>query len=114
MFALEKMPLLKLYRDRFRRIYDDMARTYSLMQTQQSMLEKENIVSNISRYVLESLFNEFFRGVKNETLENVYKMALDELKLYRSKAFKQMVIKNTALDPGQIYWSDDYTGVYGD
>lgn len=108
-FALEKMPLLKLYRDRFRRIYDDMARTYSLMQTQQSMLEKENIVSNISRYVLESLFNEFFRGVKNETLENVSKMALDELKLYRSKAFKQMVIKNTALDPGQIYWSDDYT-----
>ncbi len=108
-FVLEKMPLLKIHRDRFSRIYDDMARTYALMQRQSSMLEKENIVSNISRYVLESLFNEFFRSIKSETLANVSKTAIDDLKWYKSKAFKQMVIKNTSLDQGQIYWSDEYT-----
>jgi len=107
-FVLEKMPLLKLYRDRFSRVYDDMARTYALMQRQNSMLEKENIVSNISRYVLESLFNEFFRSVKNDTLTNVSKTAIDDLKWYKSKSFKEMVIKNTALDQWQIYWNDEY------
>ena len=108
-FVLEKMPLLKLYRNRFSRIYDDMARTYALMQRQNSLLEIENIVSNISRYVLESLFNEFFRGIKSETLANVSKTAIDDLKWYKSKSFKEMVLKNTALNQSQIYWSDEYT-----
>ncbi len=109
-FVLEKMPLLKIYRNRFSRIYDDMDRTYALIQRQSSMIEKENIVSNISRYVLESLFNEFFRSVKSETLAIVSKKAIDDLKCYKGKAFKQMIIKNTAIDQGQIYYlSDEYT-----
>ncbi len=109
-FVLEKMPLLKLYRDRFSRIYDDMARTYALMQSQNSLLEKENLVSDLSRHVLESLFNEFFRKVKNDTLDNVSKKSIDDLKWYKSKDFKQMVIKNTALDQGRIYWAAEYMG----
>lgn len=107
-FALSKLPRLTLLKDRFSRVYEDMGQAYALMLRQSSMLEKENVVSSISRYVLESLFNEFFRCVKSETLANVSKMAVDDLRRARIKPFKQMLLQNTALDPERIYWSNEY------
>lgn len=107
-FVLEKMPLLKMKRDRLSRIYDDMARIYSLMQRQNSLLEKENIVNNISRSVVESLFNEFFRAIKKETLANISSKANCDLEDYGYKSFIKQIFQNTCLDSNKIYWSNKY------
>lgn len=117
-FIIEKLPLLKIYNTKFLRIYDDMSRIYHLMKRQsssndkeneRSLIDKENIVNNIARYVVESLFNEFFRGVKKETLLNISKKAINDLHRYKSKSFKQYVLQNTSLDHLKIHWNDNYT-----
>ena len=108
-FVLEKMPLLKLYRNRFSRIYDDMARIYSLMQSQSSLLEKENIVNNIARNVVESLYNCFFKGIKKETLSNIQAKIKDDLDFhncenYGCKYYLQQITQMTKLDTSQFKW----------
>ena len=89
-------------------IYDDMGRIYSLMQRQRSLLEKENIVNNISRSVVESLFNFFFKGIKKETLSNIAKSAKDDLDYYGCKFFIQQLSQRTELDPNGVSWSHNY------
>lgn len=105
-FVLERMPLLKVYKDvykdKFATIYDDMGRIYSLMQRQDSLIEKENIVSSISRSVVESLFNRFFRGIEKETLEYISNKAKSDLDDYGCKNFAQQLTQYTELDASSI------------
>jgi len=110
-FVLEKMPLLKIYKDRFTTIYDDMGRIYSLMQRQHSLLEKENIVNNISRSVVESLFNNFFRGIKKETLINISDTAKSDLDYYGCKSLVQQLAQRTGLNAYNISWSHKYASL---
>lgn len=107
-FLLEKIPLLHLHQSRFNRVYEDMSRIYSLMQNQRGLLEKENIVSNTSRYVVESLFNEFFRGIKKETMENICRTALLDLNKKGEYDFITQILKGTKLDINDFQWSDGY------
>ena len=107
-FVLEKMPLLKLYKDRFNRVYEDMGRIYSLMQSQNCLLDKENIVSNISRSVVESLFNNFFRGVKKDTLCNISSNAVHDLDYYGGNAFRRQLFQQTGLDSDSFPWGHKY------
>lgn len=110
-FVLEKMPLLKVYKDRFTTIYDDMGRIYSLMQRQHSLLEKENIVNNISRSVVESLFNNFFRGIKKETLVNISDTAKSDLDYYGCKSLVRQLVQRTGLNAYNISWSHKYASL---
>lgn len=107
-FVLEKLPLLKLYRNRFSRVFDDMSRIYSLMQRQNSLIDKENIVNNISRYIVESLFNEFFKGIQKDTFINISKNAILDLNNYSSKTFTRQLFQKTYLDSLKIFWSNKY------
>ena len=104
--TVERMPLLKVYKDvykdKFATIYDDMGRIYSLMQRQDSLIEKENIVSSISRSVVESLFNRFFRGIEKETLEYISNKAKSDLDDYGCKNFAQQLTQYTELDASSI------------
>lgn len=104
-FVIEKLPLLKIQRNKHGNLYEDMSRIYSLMQNQQSLLEKENIVSNISRSVLECLFNGFFRSVDTKTRKKISAQALNDLKNAGYKTFIQRILKKTNLDPSSISWS---------
>lgn len=110
-FVLEKMPLLKVYKDRFTTIYDDMGRIYSLMQRQHSLLEKENIVNNISRSVVESLFNNFFRGIKKETLIYISDTAKSDLDYYGCKSLVQQLAQRTGLNAYNISWGHKYASL---
>lgn len=107
-FVLEKMPLLKAYKDKFTVIYDDMGRIYSLMQRQHSLLEKENIVNNISRSIVESLFNKFFKGIKKETLVNISETAKSDLDYYGCKSLVRQLAQRTELNPDNISLSRKY------
>jgi hypothetical protein len=107
-FVLEKIPLLKLYKNKFPMIYDDMSRIYSLMQRQNSLLEKENIVNNISRSVVEGLFNAFFRGLEQGTLEMVSKNAKSDLDYQGCKAFVKQLTQKNQMDSYNIKWSHNY------
>ncbi|PKO08623.1 MAG: hypothetical protein CVU40_14290 [Chloroflexi bacterium HGW-Chloroflexi-2] len=107
-FLLEKTPLLKLYETKFPMVYGDMSRIYSLMQRQSSLLEKENIVNNISRSVVERLFNAFFRGLKQEMLFTVSRNAKSNLNNYGCKSFIQQLTQNTEIDPFKITWSHKF------
>lgn len=107
-FVLEKIPLLKTYKSKFPMVYEDMSRIYSLMQRQDSLLEKENIVNNISRSVVESLFNAFFRGLKQDTLYTVSSNAKSDLDYYGCKSFIQQLTQKTEMDSYKIMWSHKY------
>lgn len=107
-FLLEKMPLLKLRRNRFQNIYEDMARIYSLMQRQGGLIDKENIVNNISRYVVERLFNEFFKGYKRDDLRSVTGNALQDLETYGCWRFTKQLLQQTSLDNTKVSWSHKY------
>lgn len=107
-FVIEKIPLLKTYKNKFPMVYEDMSRIYSLMQRQNSLLEKENIVNNISRSVVESLFNAFFKGLKQDTLDMVSSKAKSDLDDYSCKSFISQLTQKTEMDPEKIRWGHTY------
>ena len=77
------MPLLKLYRSRVPYVYEDMERIYALIQRQSSLLEKENIVNNLARSVVEGLFNTYFKAIGHSKLDLIKQRALDFLELFK-------------------------------
>lgn len=107
-FVQHKIPLLGLLRDRFSNVYDDMSRIYSLMQRQSTLIDKENIVNNLARYIVESLFNSFFKGITKETLGSIQNSATTEIKDRGIKSFMLQAFKGTALDPNKIHWNQKY------
>lgn len=108
-FVLERMPILKIKQLRFSRIYTKMSQIYSLMQRADDLMSKENIVSNISRYVVEALFNEFFRTISQEKRENIKDRAIEDIDYYGISQFKQNLLKDTLLEVKSIYWKKNYT-----
>jgi len=107
-FVLEKSPLLKIQRDRFVTAYDDLGRIYSLMQRQSSLIDKENIVNNLSRYILENIMNEFFKGYRSQTLSDVMDKAVADLDYLRLHPYVEQILRKTALDPQMVSWSPKY------
>lgn len=104
-FILEKMPLMKSQRNKHGNMYEDMARIYSLIQNQQSLLEKENIVGNISRSVLECFFNGFFRRIDTMKRKGISDQAIYDLKNAGNKVYTERLLKETKLNPDEISWS---------
>ncbi len=104
-FVLERLPLLGLYKNRFNDIYEDMSRIYVLMQNQNSLIEKENIVSNISRSVVESLFDSFFTNIEPKTLIRIAKNATNDLSKLDKSQYKQLILKKTNLNCNNIEWN---------
>ncbi len=103
-FLLERLPLLKLFRSKMPYIYDDMERIYSLMQRQRSLLEKENIVNNLARSVVESLFNSFFRSLDRESLNQIQRKAANDILTYGCESFKHNICNNVNLDDIKLRW----------
>ena len=103
-FVLERMPLLKLYCSRFLYVYEDMERIYALMQRQCSLLEKENIVNNLARCVVEGLFNTFFRSIDQSRLVQIQQKAFDDIDTYGYVAYKKRICRNTHLNEDTLHW----------
>ena len=103
-FVLERMPLLKLYRSRFLYVYEDMERIYALMQRQCSLLEKENIVNNLARCVVEGLFNTFFRSIDQSRLVQIQQKAFDDIDTYGYVAYKKRICRNAHLNEDTLHW----------
>ena len=96
-FVLERIPLLKTYRSRFPYIYEDMERIYGLMLRQSSLLEKENIVNNIARSVVEGLFNAYFRTIDPIRLDQIQQRAFDEVDIYGYEIYYMHICRNVGL-----------------
>lgn len=103
-FVLERIPLLKLYRSRFPYIYEDMERIYSLIQRQHSLLEKENIVNNLARCVVEGLFNTYFRSIDRTRLEQIQQKAFDDVNTYGYVVCKKRICRNVHLNEDTLHW----------
>lgn len=97
-FVLERLPLLKLFRSKFSYVYGDMERIYELMQRQNSLLEKENIVNNLARSVVESLFNAYFRLIDQTKLTQIQQRAFDDIDTYGYVTYKQRICRNAGLE----------------
>lgn len=96
-FLTTKMPLLKTQKDKYLKIYQDMKRIYALIQREESLLEKENIVSNISRSVLESLLNMFFKDVSKTQLGNIRQNIENDLIYSNYGGYLKTISTNTSL-----------------
>ena len=105
-FVIEKIPLLKIYHKRFPDLYDDMERIYELMQRQNSLLEKENIVKSIASHIVECLFNTFFRSISREKLYSIQQKALDDVNTYGYVPYKKQISRNVHLDENTLQWID--------
>lgn len=79
-FLLKRMPLLKSCRTKVPYVYDDLERIYySLMPNHSSLVDRENIVSHLSRCVLEGLFNAYFRAIGSSKLYEIQQKAFGDL-----------------------------------
>ena len=103
-FVLERLPLLKLFRSKFPYVYGDMERIYELMQRQDSLIEKENIVNNLARSVVESLFNAYFRLIDQKKLTQIQQRAFDDIDTYGYITYKQRICKNAGLEEDTLRW----------
>lgn len=103
-FVLEKMPLMGRYRSRLPTVYEDMERIYALMQRQSSLLEKENIVNNLARCVVEGLFNTYFRSIGQDRLCQIQRKALDAVRTNGVAAYQERICKNVHLNEERLHW----------
>ena len=103
-FVLERIPLLKMFRSSFPYIYEDMERIYGLMQRQTSLLEKENIVNNLARSVVEGLFNAYFRDMDRARLDQIQQRAFDEVDTYGYVIYKKRICRNAGLPEDALQW----------
>ena len=103
-YVLEKMPLLKVYKSRFPNIYDDMERIYNLIQRQSSLIEKENIVNNLARSVVESLFNVYFKSMDPVKLNQIQRRAFDDISINRYDDYLERLCNNVGLDRSALSW----------
>ena len=103
-FVMERLPLLSIYRSRFPYVYEDMERIYALMQRQNSLLEKENIVNNLARCVVEALFNTYFRSIDQSRLDQIRLKALDDVDTYGYVIYKQRICRNAGLSDDTLQW----------
>ena len=106
-FVIERVPLLKQYRSRFLYVYEDMERIYALMQRQCSLLERENIVNNLARCVVEGLFNTFFRSADHLRLKQIQQKAFDDLKTYGYLVYKKRICRNLHMNEDTLYWVNE-------
>lgn len=107
-FLIENIPRLRIDKSRFPLVYDDMSGIYSLMQCQSSLLDKENVVSNMSKRVVERLFNAFFRELRPDTLHQISVQAKADLQDYGVKSFLQQATSYTEFDVGKVTWGRSY------
>ena len=103
-FVVERLPLLRIYRSRFPYVYEDMERIYSLIQRQNCLLEKENIVNNLARCVVEALFNAYFRSIDKSRLDQIQQKARDDVTTYGHVKYKQRICKNAGLSDDTLRW----------
>ncbi len=103
-FVLERIPLLKMFRSSFPYVYEDMERIYGLMQRQTSLLEKENIVNNLARSVVEGLFNAYFRNIDQVRLDQIQQRAFDEMNTYGDVIYKKHICRNAGLPEDTLQW----------
>ena len=103
-FVLERMPLLSLSRSKLPFIYEDMERIYFLMQRQNCLLEKENIVNNLGRCVVEGLFNTYFRAIDLSKLSQIKEKAIDEVSTYGHVTYKKRLCRASKLDEDTLKW----------
>lgn len=90
-FVIEKMPSFRLCETRVPTMFDDMRHIYASMQSQPSLIEKENIVGNISRLVAERLLNLFFSQIDVNQLDQVRDRAERDVRRdrsYHNEAYK--------------------------
>lgn len=103
-FVLERIPRLKQYRSQIPYVYEDMKRIYVLIQRESSLLEKENIVGDISRYVVEALFNMYFRPIGQNNLLQIQQKAFDDVMSYGYVTYKKQICKNAGLNEDDLRW----------
>lgn len=101
-FVLERMPLLKQYRARLPYVYEDMERIFNLMQQNITLLEKENIVQNITRSVIEGIMNSMFRLVNKTDLNTIRNNAYDDITAY-GHGYKNTISRNLNLNKDLVY-----------
>lgn len=103
-FLIQQIPLLELYRSRVPYIYEDMERIYALIQRQSSLLEKENIVNNLARSVVEGLFNTYFKALGQSKLDLIQQRAQDEVDTYGYVSYKKRICRNVRLRDDTLLW----------
>ena len=106
-FVLERIPLLKIFRSRFPYVYADMERIYELMQRQSNLLDKENIVNNLARSVLEGLFNALFRNIDKKSLTQIQQRASDMMNTYGYVNYKKTICQNAGLPENTLQWVNE-------
>ncbi len=103
-FLTEHMHLLKLYRSQVPDVYENMERIYPLIQKQSSLLDKENIVSNLAKRVVERLFNIYFKAIGKSKLDLIKRRALDEVVTYGRSSYEKRICQNVHLRDDTLLW----------
>lgn len=106
-FVLERLPMLSQCRSRIPYIYEDMERIYSLIQRECSLLEKENIVNNLARSVVEGLFNTCFRAIEPSKLVQIQQKALDDVRTHGYVEYRKRICRNAHLNEGILQWVNE-------
>lgn len=101
-YVLEKMPLLRTNRESFTQIYADFEDIYEDIQTQSTLIDKENIVNQICTKVLESLYRRIFSTVKGQTIANVQKQALEEITRQGLRKYRSTLLSICNLKPDTL------------
>lgn len=103
-FVMRNIPLLHRLRSRFPNVYEDMERIHDLMERQSGLLERENIVSALSRNVLERLFNAYFRQIGPDALELVRQRAIEDMATSTIKIERSDICVKAGLREDALEW----------
>lgn len=103
-YVLEKAPLLSVRKDRYSAIYDDLSRIYDQLLIQNSLLDKENIVNNLYKYVIEKLLNRYFKSFTKDQLYKIQQNAFAALKTDGEEKYINAIVAGTNISAKDFPW----------
>lgn len=103
-FVLRNLYKLYALREtkRFKSIYKDFEAIYPNMEAEKTLLDMEHIVSDLSRLVVEALYNLYFEGIPWWRLEEISDEAQSELR-YDKLVFNN-IMKDLGIDTCRVNW----------
>lgn len=107
-FILGKVYRLYALREEihFKEIYKDFSDIYPIIISDKSLLDMEHIVADICRYVIEPIYNFYFKGIPGWRLREIRKDAQDEIK-YNTE-FVRRLLDDLGIDTNKINWKNKF------
>ena len=100
---LKRFPELNKYKDKYRRLYDNLGTIFESMRRNMTLIEKENTINNISRQIVEPLFKKILKVADKNSFAGIKDSAISYLNYYGDDVFIEKLFALVGLNAEDLH-----------